>query len=220
MPYAQLQITIPDTIWLSEVSHSYPDTTFRILAATANDAAGVAHIEIHGPNPDAVCEKIREYDTVTDLTVFDADPQRASVQIETTVPLVLTTLQTAGVPLELPLDVRNGELALDVTIPQQTLSELGATLDRFGISYTVDRIQQHVDSDALLTDRQQWLLDEAIERGYYDTPRRTTLVALADELDLAKSTCSELLHRAEERVMKQYRRENATASPANTAHSD
>lgn len=41
-------------------------------------------------------------------------------------------------------------------------------------------------------------MNAVIERGYYDTPRRCTLTELADELDLAKSTCSERLHRAEE----------------------
>jgi predicted DNA binding protein len=55
-----------------------------------------------------------------------------------------------------------------------------------------------------LTDRQRWLLHEAMERGYYDTPRRITLVELADELGIAKSTCSETLHRCEGRVMEQF----------------
>jgi hypothetical protein len=49
--------------------------------------------------------------------------------------------------------------------------------------------------------------DEAIDRGYYDTPRQTTLVELADDVGIAKSTCSEILHRVEERVMKEYRRD-------------
>lgn len=220
MPYAKLQITIPDTVWISDVSRSYPDTTFRVLAATANDASGVARIEIRGDNPEAVCEEIRRYDSVTDLTVFDAEPQMASVQIETMVPLLLTSIQAAGVPLEMPFDVREGEMDLEVTIPQQTLSKLGETLDRFGIGYTVDRIQQNVKSDDLLTERQQWLLDEAIERGYYDTPRRTSLVALASDLGIAKSTCSEILHRAEERVVKKYRHEDRDASPGITVSSD
>lgn len=53
-------------------------------------------------------------------------------------------------------------------------------------------------------DRAEELVEE-IDRGYYDTPRRTTLVDLAEDLDMAKSTCSEILHRAEERVVKEYR---------------
>lgn len=44
----------------------------------------------------------------------------------------------------------------------------------------------------------------AVEAGYYDTPRTCTLTELADEVGLAKSTCSEILHRAEEIIVKEF----------------
>jgi len=220
MPYAKLTITIPDSVWISELSRSYPDTRFRVLAATANTATGVARLEILGEKPQAVCEEIRRYDSVTDLTVFETETGMCRVQVETTVPLLLTSLQDSGVPLEMPFEVRDGEMTLEATIPQETLSELGKTLDEFGIRYTVERIQQEVDPDPLLTDRQEWVLDEAINHGYYDTPRRTTLVDLADELDMAKSTCSEILHRAEERIVKEYRNGECNVSPNVAVTSD
>lgn len=221
MPHAQLTLTIPDSVWMSEVSRSHPNTRFRVLAATANVATGVARMEILGEDPEAVCDEFEEYDSMTDLTVFEADPGMCRVQVETTVPLLLTSMQDAGVPVEMPFEVQDGELALDVTVPQQTLSALAETLDKFGIQYTVERIQQEPDSDSsLLTERQQWLLDEAIERGYYDTPRRTTLVDLADELDIAKSTCSEILHRAEERILKANRETDGESPSGITATSD
>lgn len=213
MPHAKLTITVPESVWISELSRAYSDTRFRVLAATADDATGVARIEILGNDPEAVCETIREYETVTDLTVFETATDALRVQVETTVPLLLTSLQASGVPLETPFEVSDGEMTLEDTIPQETLSELGKTLDEFGITYTVDHIRQNVESDRLLTDRQQRILDEAIERGYYDTPRQTTLVELAEELDIAKSTCSEILHRAEEQVVKRYRSDTDDASP-------
>ncbi|WP_235853579.1 helix-turn-helix domain-containing protein [Halosimplex salinum] len=142
------------------------------------------------------------------------------MQVETTVPLLLTSLQDSGVPLEMPFEVRDGEMSLEVTVPQETLSGLAETLDEFGIQYTVERIQQEVASDPLLTERQRRILDEAIDRGYYDTPRRITLVDLAEELDIAKSTCSETLHRAEERVVKDYRSDERDLPPEIAATSD
>jgi len=220
MPHAELTLTIPESVWISEVSRSHPNTRFRVLAATANMATGVARIEILGNNPEAVCNEFRKYDSVTELTVFEADAKMCRVQVETTVPLLLTSLQDAGVPLEMPFEVRDGKMTLEVTVPQQTLSDLGETLDKFGIQYTVERIQQEMDSESLLTERQQWLLDEAIERGYYDTPRRITLVDLAEELDIAKSTCSEILHRAEERVLKENRSGDHNIPSGITATSD
>ncbi|NLV11679.1 bacterio-opsin activator [Halomicrobium mukohataei] len=209
MPYAELTITVPKSVWISELSRAYPETRFRVLAATANTASGVARIEILGDDADTICAEFREYDSVTDLTVFDTEAGTTRVQVETTVPLLLTSLQDSGVPLEMPFEVVDGQMTLEATLPQETLSELGETLDDFGIQYTVERIRQEPESDSLLTERQEWVLDEAIERGYYDTPRRTTLVDLADELGVAKSTCSEILHRAEGRVLKEYRDDDA-----------
>lgn len=213
MPYAKLTITIPDSVWISEVSRAHPNTIFRVLAATANTATGVAQIEILGDDSQVVCDEIRSFDSVTDLTVFESEPEMSQVQVETTMPLLLSSLQDSGVPLEMPFELQNGEMVLEATIPQETLSGLGETLDQFGIQYTVERIQQEVKSDPLLTGRQEQVLDEAIERGYYDSPRRTTLVNLADELDTAKSTCSEILHRAEGRVLKEYRSDDRDSPP-------
>lgn len=202
MPYAHLTITIPDSIWIGKLSRSHPKTRFRVLAATANDPAGIARIEIVGPESEAVCDEMQAYDSVSDLTVFEAGTTRHFVELETTMPMLLQAIEGSGVPLETPFEIQDGTMELETTVPQRRLSALGEQLDEFGIPFSVDRIRQDVESDDLLTDRQRWLLHEAIDRGYYDTPRRITLTDLADELDIAASTCSELLHRAEERVLK------------------
>lgn len=204
MTYAKLTITVPDEVWISELSRQFPEVQFRVLAATANDAKGFARLELVGDEAPAVCEEMQSYETVTDLTVFEDEPDRLRVQVETTVPVLLNAIQAAGIPLDLPVEIQAGELELETTVPQEKLSTLGDALDQFGISYTVDCIQQDTDSDALLTERQEWLLHEAIDRGYYDTPRRITLVELADEVGIAKSTCSEILHRVEGQVLKRF----------------
>lgn len=204
MPYAKLIITVPEEVWIGSLSRAYPNTRFRVLAATADETRGVARIEIFGPESESVCDEIRTYDSVTDLTVFEAEPEKRRVQVETTVPLVLTVLQASGVPLKMPVEVTDGKLTLEATVPQRHLSQLGEKLNEYDLSYSVERVQQTVESKPLLTDRQRWLLHEAIDRGYYDSPRETTLTELADALDIAKSTCSEVLHRAEESVLKDF----------------
>jgi hypothetical protein len=204
MPYAKLAITVPDDVWISELSQEHPATRFRLLAATANGEKGFARLEIIGSEAGQICDRMDRYEMVTELTVFESEPGRRRVQVETTVPVLLNAIQAAGVPLDLPVEISDGTLELETTIPQAKLSTLGETLDNFGISYTVECIQQETESETLLTERQEWLLREAVERGYYDTPRRITLVELAEEVDIAKSTCSEILHRAEGQVLKQF----------------
>lgn len=204
MPYAKLRITVPEMVWISDVSREHPDVRFRVLAATANDATGVAEVELVGPETTAVCEQIRTYETVPDVTVFEADEDRHRIEIETTMPLLLSSIQSSGIPLSTPFVVQDGEMLLEEQVPHRRLSALRETFDELGIQYTVESIRETVEAENTLTDRQQWLVAEAIDRGYYDTPRETTLTALADELDMAASTCSEVLHRAEGRVLKEF----------------
>lgn len=220
MPYAQLAVTIPDDLWISELSRTYPDTRFRVLAATANDAKGVARIEVIGRSAGDVCDRIESYETVTELLLLEREPDRRRIQIETTVPVLLNAIQAAGVPLDLPVEITNGELDLEVRLPQDKLSKLGDTLDQFGISYTLECVHQETESETLLTDRQQWLLREAFERGYYDTPRQISLVELAEEVDIAKSTCSEILHRAEGQVLERFLTGDCEHQPDISIHAD
>lgn len=220
MTYAKLTITVPEDVWISELSRQYPETRFRVLAATANNAKGFARIEIIGGNAKSVCEQMESYETVTDLTVFDAEHERHRVQVETTVPVLLNAIQAAGIPLDLPVEISDGQLELEITVPQEKLSMLGDTLDQFGISYTVECIQQESDTESLLTERQQWLLREAIDRGYYDAPRRITLVELAEEVGIAKSTCSEILHRVEGQVLKRFLDGDCEHQPDISIHAD
>ena len=204
MPYTKLTLTIPEGSWLGDLSRQHPDLRIRVLAAIANDEAGFFRVELLCDGVEPVVEKLAGMQSVVETTVFESAPKRRRVQVETTQPVLLFAMQESGVPLKMPLEVTDGELTFEATLSQCQLSKLSDSLDRFGIRYHIDCIQQEHSTEQLLTDRQKWLLHEAIEQGYYDTPRKVSLVELSDNLGLAKSTCSETLHRAEGRVLKQF----------------
>jgi predicted DNA binding protein len=128
----------------------------------------------------------------------------AIVQFETSDPLLLLSIQESGAPLELPLTIQGGEAVLELTASRDRLSAFGQRLEAFGLSYTLDRVYDAVETPDLLTDQQRRLLVTAVEEGYYDTPRECTLTELAQVVGLAKSTASVTLHRAEERVLKEF----------------
>ena len=208
MPYTKLTITVPGSVWIGEVSRAYPETGFRVLAATTCSPSGVVQLEIHSAEYDSICGEIRGYNSVTELTVFETNAECCRIQVETTVPLLLMAIEGSGVPLETPFEIRNGRMELEAMLPQHRLSTLSDQFERFDIDFTVDEIRQDDETDALLTERQRWLVEEAVDQGYYDTPRGCTLTDLAESVGLAKSTCSEVLHRAEGRVLKCYVRDD------------
>lgn len=58
--------------------------------------------------------------------------------------------------------------------------------------------------DAILTDQQEHAIGRAAALGYFDVPRRIQLGALADRLGTSQSALSELLRRAESRLVSVY----------------
>ena len=204
MPRATLCLDIPEQVWVSALSKQYPEAEFTVLAAMPADETGVGLVEITAGDIEPIVTTIDGYDTVVSVTILEAQADRALVQFETTEPLLIRSLSEAGIPLELPITIVDGEVTLELTAPREKLSELGTLLDQFGIPFDLISITQSIDTQSLLTDEQYDLLEAAIERGYYDTPRTCTLTELADAVGLAKSTTSEKLHRAEGKVIKEF----------------
>ncbi|WP_435349321.1 helix-turn-helix domain-containing protein [Haloarchaeobius sp. HRN-SO-5] len=204
MPRAELTLTIPDGVWIGEVSRTHTDARFRILAALTDDGSGVGLAEVIATDLPPVLADIETDDDVTELEILQADEGRALIQFETTTPLLLLPVQGSGVPLEMPFTINDGQSEWEVTAPQHRLSALADQFDAFGIPYTVEQVRQRVEPERLLTDSQLRLVVAAVDHGYYDTPRDCSLTELAETLDMAKSTASETLHRAEEAVVKEF----------------
>lgn len=211
MAHAVLTLDVPDEIWIGDLSRRYPDAQFRVLAATASDDGGVAVVELVAAKPELVVSEIVDYESVTDFEVLDDDDDGTLLQIETQMWVFLESAQRSGVPIETPFSVQNGEIRWELTVSRDRLSALSDELGEAGINFTVESIYQQVDSEQLLTDRQWAILQTALEKGYYDTPRGCTQEELAAEVGFAKSTCSETLHRAEERIIKRLIDERNTA---------
>lgn len=204
MPLAKLTLTIPDEVWIGDLTRSHPESTVRILAALSDEDAGVGLAEIDSPDLPEVLGTMEAYEDVSDLEVLQVSEAEALVQFETTMPLLLFPARDSGIPLEMPFEISDGQAVWELTAPQDRLSALGTQLDAFDIGYTVDYIHQHVTEEPLLTERQRRLVVEAVEAGYYDTPRESSLTDVADRVEIAKSTASETLHRAEEQIVKEY----------------
>jgi hypothetical protein len=205
MPRATLTITVPESVWIGEISRTFPDTRIRILSALPGEDTGVGLVEVTSSDLPSIVEAFDDAADVDQLNLLKRHEDAAMLQFETTDPMLLFPIMSSGIPLEMPFDIVDGEAVWDVTTSQDRLSELGDQLDAFGIQYTVEEVRYHLETEELLTERQETLVDRALELGYYDTPRTCTLTELADDVGLAKSTCSETLHRAEGKIIREFR---------------
>lgn len=215
MPHAKLTVAVPERVWIGAVSRRYPDAVFRVLAAFTDNDAGVGLAEIVSDDLEALLLAIEGAEDVTSFEVLKHGDRQALVQFGTTMPLLLLPARDSGVPLEMPVEIRDGTVEWQLTAPRDRLSALADQLDNFDISYRVEYVRDQPGDEPLLTDRQERIVTAAVEAGYYDTPRKTSLTDLARDLDIAKSTASETLHRAEEKIVKEFLQ---STQPARVAH--
>jgi hypothetical protein len=216
MPRAKIEVDLPESAWLAAVSRTFPAGEFRIVTVLAGEDTGIALIHISVDSPMPVLAAIEESDAVVHADLFWAEGGEALVQVEANAPPLLVPLWQAGVPVELPFDVTNGTAAWAVTTSQHRLSAFRAALDETDIEYDVRHVSDVTSSDAdrVLTGRQREVLTTAAQLGYYDTPRDATLTDVAARLDISKSNCSELLHRAEGHLVDWFLAANdATSTP-------
>jgi predicted DNA binding protein len=212
MPLAQLSVDMPDGTWINDVSTSHPEATFRVLAAMPDGDIGFALIQIVATELEDLVRSMAGHEELTAMEPLQQSSERVIVQIETTTPLLLLSAQASGIPIEPPVVVQNGIARVEIRASNDRLSELGEQLERFGHSFTVEAIYEDAAPKQLLSERQRDLLLAAVERGYYETPRACSLTELADSIGIAKSTCSEILRRAERRVVHRFVDEHLSGS--------
>ena len=205
MTTAKFEITLPDKAWPASVTREYPETTVRPLAHASREGTGFGLAMVTAVDLDVVIDAIREHPSILELEVIGSTGDEATIEFTTDHPLLLFSSQASGTAIQLPVTIENGVAEAEVTGSRERLSRLGEHLDALGLSYEVIYVQEYRESDAPLSKRQRELLCAAVDRGYYDSPRRCTLTDLAEEFDIAKSTCSEILHRAEGQIIKQFR---------------
>jgi hypothetical protein len=204
MPRARLHVTLPEGVWIRDVSTDHPDAVFRVLAATAGDTAGTGLVELRASDPGGVVGDVADHFGVDDLAVLDAREDGAFLQFETTQPLLLQLVDDSKIPVAFPVDVSDGVATIELTATNDRIAALADRFRTFDLPFDVEYIHEELESPQLLTARQRELLETAVGAGYYDTPRDCTLTELAEELGMAKSTVSETLHRAEETVVKEF----------------
>jgi predicted DNA binding protein len=221
MVQARIQLDLPRERWKGGVSREYPDLSFQLLGMVMSGECAVETVVVSGGALDDSLSEIASHPDVDEFAVIERHSNNVTVHLETLDPAVLSAAATAGTPLVYPADVECGELTATVVGTHAAISELGDQLQADGFGFEVAYIRSDHDVSEVLTDRQAEVLFTAVEHGYYRSPRQCTLTEVAEVLDIAKSTCSGTLQRAEEAVIEYFclqqqppGRKSETRSPA------
>lgn len=193
-------------MWVHEISTEHPDIVFRVVSALPGDEQGVGVVEVEGEEYEEALEKIPQHETVSDMEVLwhDTDEDKALIQIRTNEHLILQEAYKSGVPIEMPFEIQNGVGEWKLRASRDSISQFSSTFESMGVEHEIEYVRGVEDEEEFLTDKQREVVETAHELGYYDTPRRMSLSEVAEELGVAKSTCSEMLHRAEGKIMDKF----------------
>jgi predicted DNA binding protein len=149
-------------------------------------------------------------DTVLDCTLSGEQQAYAHIHLELTElsRTVLDIHRPDQLTFKFPIYFDTGG-ALVVTLIGDDAS-FGDTIDHLpeDISVEVQEMGEYApdaeDVYARLTDRQQEILDVALETGYYDHPREATHGDIADRVDIAPATVGEHLRKIESKVFRTF----------------
>lgn len=155
-------------------------------------------------------DRIRDVETVAEFTLTPADEDSvwAFVHAEPTSAewdWVLAFARESVVVVPPVVYTDAGSAVFEVLGDPGDLRALLADLPD-GVDATVERVggyDPRRDPGTALTERQREVLAAAVDLGYYDVPREATLAEVADELDIAGSTVSTHLRKAEAAVVRE-----------------
>lgn len=200
MVYARLRVQFPTTTWLGRLTRAHPTATVTALSALSVDDEVVTLVEVVDASPEAVLDAARSDPAVTGFEPVARREDRLLLSYRTHSTLYAAT-ERSGVPPLYPVTLCDGWAEVECTAAREHVSRLVNELEVEGAIIELVELTDGRPADAVLTERQREILSIAYDRGYYDSPRGCSTADLADHLDVAPSTVSDVLRRAERRVI-------------------
>ncbi|MEW6222901.1 MAG: helix-turn-helix domain-containing protein [Candidatus Hadarchaeota archaeon] len=199
---AKVILHMPEKLWLAKVSKQHNGTTFYLLSfLPTKELIGNTLVKIEGGDINIVLKEIKKHPSLVELNLLERTENSAVINTKTKDPWLLSAMMKSEVILKPPVKVKEGTAEWVVLSTRKKLSALVKMLDEKGVEYRIKSIDKYHE-EPVLTRRQAEILNLAIESGYYETPRKVTLEQLARKAGVVKSTLSEVLRAAENKLVK------------------
>jgi predicted DNA binding protein len=209
----------PPHAWVRDLAARY-SLTVRVLECKYLDGVGVQQLfEINGPT-EMLYRAVKELNRngyVKDVEVLNLRNGRLLGSLKTRRCGACRILAQSECYLTSFSTQPDGTVQWGILGSGNAVVKLLNDLKEEGVEVSVKRISSF-EGNNHLTSRQERLLEVALEKGYFDFPRRISLENLASLLNVAPSTLSEVLRRGLKKVVEEYfaesrKRVNAMLEP-------
>lgn len=202
---AIVSITPPHS-WIKRVAATFPALIRVLDCRSLPDGKGVQELFEITSNSD-LSEKIVDYlrqdSYVYDIDIVRAERGRIIGSLKTHKCTACRTFAGANCFLISANSKPDGKLEWTLLGSDTMVRSLMRELEKENVTGEVVRISKLKDEEELTT-RQENILQIALEKGYFEFPKKITLRQLAKTLDVSPATLTEILRRGQKRVIQEH----------------
>ncbi len=196
----RIEVCLPEGHWAGEATRTHPNAVLQIIETMPlGKGRGTAQIASEQNLLDDL-PNLRGIERVDNL-----GNGKASVTIASGGGGFIKPLRTVGVVPRTPFDVIDGWADWTIQCSSEQAKNLIKEIQQNDIQMRLKSTRS--SEQKLLTKRQTEVFELALRRGYWKSPRETTLTELSSELKVAKSTLSVMLHSIEGKIIEKYSQE-------------
>ncbi len=193
----RIEVRLPEGHWSGDVSRARPEAVLRIEETMPlGRGRGTARFS----TTSNLAKELEAHSGVDEVRELGGN--RFEVDIAPGGGGYIKPIREVGVIPQSPFEVRDGWVDWTIECSSEKSRELIQLLREGDVPYRV--VSTRSSGSRMLTSRQRIIFDTAINEGYWDTPRRITLSALAELLDISKSTLSVHLHKIEGTIINTF----------------
>ncbi len=192
--------------WVGKISRQLP-ISVNIVDTIAFGDEGVqdlAEIRLNGTDPDLIEKLISDFDHIDFVKASKVDQDKVIVIVGTKGCGGCRSILESGCFLISAVTDDNAWVEWKLIMNEKSqLQKLVESLESRQIESRLILIQP-VDDHESLTPRQEKIIKTALERGYYDFPKRIGIRELARIFDISTASVSETLRRGQKKIIEHY----------------
>ena len=202
---AVISITPPHS-WIRRLATQFPAVIRVLDCRSLPDREGVQELfEITSDSElsQKIVDYLRQDSYVYDIDIVRTDKGRVIGSLKTRKCTACKTFAGANCFLVSATSKPDGKLEWAVLGSDTMVKSLMRELESQKVAGEVVRISKLRDEEEL-TARQENILQIALEKGYFEFPKKITLRQLAKVLDVSPATLTEILRRGQKRVLQEH----------------
>ena len=192
--------------WIGKIKDQFP-VDITVLDAIPFEGKGIqdlVEVKLNGTSPEVLEKAISDIDGVDFVKVSKVEREKVIIIVGTSGCVGCRSIIESGCFLVSADTTQEGWVEWKLILNEKKqLQKLVDNLESHGVDTNLILIQPVDDKDSLTT-RQENIIKTALERGYYDFPKRIGIRELARRFNISTASVSETLRRGQKKIIEEY----------------